>query len=125
MVLIRAHHLRLSWTNLGNRENKSTPMGVWPPAKNLATVFKIKAARNSCISVNNNIFFLIGGSCVLGGRLEGVNLITDMFVPCTLQTEKQIVHEALFGANVTIAFLAACIEGTAISRGVSMNTSLG
>ena len=127
--LMRAHHLRLSCTNfgvaalsnfMGNRENKITPMGVPPSAKSLATVFKMKAARNSCISVDNNRFFLIGGSYVLGGRLEGVNLITDMFVRCKLQTEKQIVHEALFDANVTTAFLAACMEGTAITRGVSM-----
>lgn len=127
--LMRAHHLRLSCTNfgvaslsnfMGNRENKSTPMGVPPSAKSLATVFKMRAARNSCISMDNNRFFLIGGSYVLGGRLEGVNLITDMFVRCKLQTEKQIVHEALFDANVTTAFLATCMEGTAITRGVSM-----
>ena len=127
--LMRAHHLRLSCTDfgvaslsnfMGNRENKSTPMDVPSSAKSLATVFKMKAARNSCISVDNNRFFLIGGSYVLGGRLEGVNLITDMFVRCKIQTEKQIVHEALFDANVTTAFLAACMEGTAITRGVSM-----
>nr|GBG35367.1 wsv343-like protein [Hemigrapsus takanoi nimavirus] len=127
--LMRAHHLRLCCTNfgvaslsnfMGNRENKSTPMDVPPSAKSLATVFKMKAARNSCISVDNNRFFLIGGSYVLGGRLEGVNLITDMFVRCKLQTEKQIVHEALFDANVTTGFLAACMEGTAITRGISM-----
>ncbi|KAK8388504.1 hypothetical protein O3P69_020470 [Scylla paramamosain] len=126
---IKAHHLHLSCTNfgvaslsnfMGNREKKSMPMGVSPSAKNLATVFKMKAARNSCISVDNNRLFLIGGSYVLGGRLEGVNLITDMFVRCRLQTEKQIVHEALFDANMTTTFLAACMEGTAITRGVSM-----
>ncbi|KAK8407568.1 hypothetical protein O3P69_002259 [Scylla paramamosain] len=43
-----------------------------------------------------------------------------MFVRCKLQTEKQIIHEALFDANVTTAFLAACMEGTAITRGGSM-----
>ncbi|KAK8371988.1 hypothetical protein O3P69_014194 [Scylla paramamosain] len=49
--LMRAHHLCLSCTNfgvaslsnfMGNRDNKSTPMGVSPSAKNLVTVFKIK-----------------------------------------------------------------------------------
>lgn len=127
--LMRAPHLRLSCTNfgvaslsnfLGNRENKSTPMDLPPAAKSLTTVFKMKAARNSCISVDNNRFFLIGGSYILGGRLEGINLVTDMFVRCKLQTEKLIVHEALFDANVTSAFLAACMEGTAITRGISM-----
>ena len=127
--LTRAYHLRLSCTNfgvallsnfMGNRENKSTPMDLPPSAKSLATVFKMKKTRNSCISMDNNRFFLIGGSYTLGGRLEGVNLITDMFVRCKIQTEKQIVHEALFDDNVTTAFLATCMEGTAITRGVSM-----
>ena len=125
--LMRARHLRMSCTNSGvaslclmmcNRENKMEL--EHRIHKGLATVFDMIVSRNSCISVDNNRFFLIGGSYLLGGRIEDVNLKTDMFVRCKLRTEKQIVHESLFDSNVTSAFLATCIEGTSMTRGLSL-----
>ncbi|KAK3883921.1 hypothetical protein Pcinc_011776 [Petrolisthes cinctipes] len=128
-LLTRAHHLRLASTNcgvaslsnfMGNRENKRALEDLPPASRGLATSFKMKTSRNSCISVDNNRFFLIGGTHLLGGRLEGVNLITDMFVRCKLHTEKLIVHGAMFDPNTTAAFLASCMEGTAVTRGLPM-----
>lgn len=127
--LTRGHHLRLSCTNsgvaslsnfMGNRENKRALEDLPPSSKGLATSFKMKTSRNSCISVDSNRFFLVNGTYLLGGRLEGVNLTTDMFVRCKLRTEKIIVQGALFDANTSSAFLASCIEGTSETRGLPM-----
>nr|GAV93134.1 hypothetical protein SCV_009 [Chionoecetes opilio bacilliform virus] len=87
--------------------------------KGTITSFKL-ASNNSCVSVDNNRFFLIDGNYLMGGRLEERNLMTDIFMRCKMKSEKHTVYNSLFSSNTLSAFLATAVEGTTHSQGLAL-----
>ena len=76
--------------------------------------------NSSCISVDRNRYFLIDGTYLLGGRIENINIDTDMFTRCKLKSEKHVVCNSLFSLKLVSACLATAIEGTALSQGLGL-----
>nr|BDT63070.1 MAG: wsv343-like protein [Trachysalambria curvirostris nimavirus] len=125
-LLQRAPNLRLCVTNAG-MALMSKRMAQTARSKGVEdlimdgsmTVFKI-ASNSSCISVDSNRFFLIDGVYLIGGRIEDINIMTDMYTRCKLRSEKHVVHNSLFSPQSLSAFLATAIEGTVHSQGLAL-----
>ena len=83
------------------------------------TSFKL-ASNDSCISVDNNRYFLIDGNYLVGGRIEERNLMTDIYTRCKMKAEKHAVYNSLFPPNVVSAFLSTAVEGTTHSQGLAL-----
>nr|GBG35434.1 wsv343-like protein [Metapenaeus ensis nimavirus] len=78
------------------------------------------ASNGSCISVDSNRFFLIDGVYLIGGRVEDLNISTDMFTRCKIRSEKHVVYNSLFPPPVVSAFLATALEGTVHCQGLAL-----
>nr|BDT63579.1 MAG: wsv343-like protein [Pasiphaea japonica whispovirus] len=125
-LLKRAGNMRLNITNTGTAlvskimvelEKRKTYSNLI--SNSTATPFRI-SENTSCISVDNNRYFLIDGSFLLGGRLERINLVTDLFTRCKLKAEKHTVLNSVFSSDFISAALATSIEGTTLGRGLAI-----
>ena len=122
-LLQRAPNMRLCVTNAGTAL-LSRKMAQTTKLKGFEemvldgsiTSFRLMA-NNSCISVDGNRVFLIDGTYLLGGRVENINIATDMFTRCKLRSEKHVVFSSLFSSKLVSACLATAIEGTTLSLG--------
>nr|BDV50171.1 MAG: wsv343-like protein [Chiromantes dehaani nimavirus] len=125
-LLQRAPNMRICMTNAGIAQI-SRRLAQSDRIKNTEglirdgsiTAFKVTSG-SSCISVDSSRYFLIDGTYLLGGRIEDVNLQTDMFTRCKLKAEKHVVCNSLFSSRTVSAFLATVIEGTTHSQGLAL-----
>ncbi|AUO14907.1 WSSV032 [White spot syndrome virus] len=125
-MLKRAKNIRLCITNAGTAliskiMAEVEKMGNARTFISNGTAIPFRLAENTaCISVDNNRYFLIDGTYLLGGRLEGINLVTDMYTRCKLKAEKHVILNSLFSTEFISAALASSMEGTTMGRGLCL-----
>nr|BDT63124.1 MAG: wsv343-like protein [Sicyonia whispovirus] len=123
-MLTRAPNMRMCITNAGvallSRMMAQNDRGRKVASHILDNTAASFRKTSTCASVDNNRYFLIDGSYLLGGRLENFNLVTDLFVRNKLKAEKHVILSSLFSPHLVSAALSMAVEGTTLAQGLAL-----
>ena len=91
------------------------------------TLYSVTMANtaNTCLSLEENRYFLIDGCYLLGGRLDMTTIMCDTHIRTKLMVEKHVVLSSFLSFASTTAMLLAAIEGPAGNRGLAILEHMG